>query len=216
MRCVMDIKMLTKRYGTPTYIKAIGTILFPAVLILIIILPVFELIPQEQYINVFNLQGVANGNYDSTQYTIFTMMQNDYGTGLAMGIMLTQCILSAIAGVILLWINRPKIAAIPASVMLWTIIFSVFRARQTGINKDVPAKLFTGKEFWTEIAKSGHTVNGDPSDATGFVQQYTHDGSNFVFRFLSDYWVVWVCGLVLLAFVIFAIVKTKTLIEKKK
>ena len=211
----MDIKMLTKRYSTPMYVKAIGTILFPAALILMMVLPVFELIPQDQYINVFNLQGVANGSYDSTTYTIFTMMENDYGSGLAMGIMMTQCILSAIAGVALLYINRPKIAAIPAAVMLWTIIFSVFRARSTS-NNDVPAKLFTGPEFWTEMGKQGVQVKGSPDEATGFVQQYTRGGKDYIFRYLGDYWVLWVCGIILLAFVIFGIVKTKTLIEKKK
>ena len=212
----MDIKMLSKRYSTPMYAKIIGTILFPATVILMMVLPVFELIPQEQYINVFNLQGVANGPYDATQYTMFTMMENDYGTGLAMGIMLTQCILAVIAGVLLLYVNRPKIAAIPAALIFWTIIFSVFRARLTANNPTVPAKLYKGHEFWTEIAKSGHPVNGSPDSATGFVQQYTRDGQNYIFRYLGDYWMLWVCGVILIAFIIFAIVKTKTLIEKNK
>ncbi len=211
----MDIKMLSKRYSTPMYVKVIGTILFPATVILMMILPVFELIPQEQYINVFNLQGVANGPYDATKYTMFTMMENDYGSGLAMGIMLTQCILAVIAGVLLLYVNRPKIAAVPAALIFWTIIFSIFRARSTSTN-NVPAKLYTGTEFWTAVAKSGHPVDGDPESATGFVQQYTRGGDNFIFRYLSDYWILWVCGAVLIAFTIFAIVKTKTLIEKDK
>ena len=85
----MDIKMLTKRYRTPVFAKGLGSILFIAVVVLMIALPVFELIPQSEYINVFNLSGSAKGDYSSTTYTIFTMMENDYGSGLAMGIMLT-------------------------------------------------------------------------------------------------------------------------------
>lgn len=212
----MDIKMLTKRYSTPMYIKAIGLILFPLVFILMLVLPVFELIPQEQYINVFNLQGAATGSYSAETFTVFTMLQNDYGNNLAMGIILTQCILSVVAGIALLWVNRPKLAAIPASVILWSIVFSVFRATATPVNKNVPAKLYSGTEFWTAISKSGATFDGSPSDATGFVQQYTRDGNQYIFNMLGRYWILWVCGIILLAFVIFAIVRTKTLIEKKK
>ena len=167
---------------------------------------------------MFNLQGVANGSYDSTTYTIFTMMENDYGSGLAMGIMLTQCIISAVAGVALLWMNRPKFAAIPASLILWTVVFSVFRATQTGVNKDVPAKLFTGPEFWTNINKNVASVDGniDVDAKDTFVQQYTKDGTDYIFNTLRDYWILWVAGIVLLAFVIFSIVVTKTLVQKKK
>ena len=150
----MDISILTKRYSTPVAIKAIGSIVFIVAFIMMVAIPVFALIPQDQYINVFNMQGVANGTYDSTTYTIFTMLANDYGSGLAMGIMLTQCILSVICGIAFLWMNRPKLAAIPAALLFWQVIFSVFRARQTGINKAVPAKLFTGVEFWTSVDKS--------------------------------------------------------------
>ena len=218
MRCVMDIKMLTKRYRTPVFAKGLGSILFIAVVVLMIALPVFELIPQSEYINVFNLSGSAKGDYSSTTYTIFTMMENDYGSGLAMGIMLTQCIISAVAGVALLWMNRPKFAAIPASLILWTVIFSVFRATQTGVNKDVPAKLFTGPEFWTNINKNVASVDGniDVDAKDTFVQQYTKDGTDYIFNTLRDYWILWVAGIVLLAFVIFSIVVTKTLVQKKK
>ena len=215
----MDIKILTKRYSTPSFVKAIGSILFIAVVVLLIALPVFELIPQDQYINVFNYNGTPKGGaYDSTTYTIFTMMQNDYGSGLAMGIMLTQCIISAIAGVALLWMNRPKFAAIPASLILWTVIFSAFRATQTGVNKDVPAKLFMGPEFWSSVHKNIASQDGSFEELSkgSFVQQYTKDGDNFIFNTLGRYWVLWVMAILLLAFVIFGIVVTKTLIEKKK
>ena len=107
----MDINILTKRYSTPTALKALVSILFIVTFILLVAVPVFELIPQDQYINVFNLQGVPSGSYESTSYTVFTMLQNDYGSGLAMGIMLTQCILSVICGIALIWMNRPKMAA---------------------------------------------------------------------------------------------------------
>lgn len=215
----MDIKMLTKRYRTPVFAKGLGSILFIAVVVLMIALPVFELIPQGEYINVFNLGGGTKGEvYSSTTYTIFTMMENDYGSGLAMGIMLTQCIISAIAGVALLWMNRPKFAAIPASLILWTVIFSVFRATQTGVNKEVPAKLFTGPEFWTSINKNVASVDGNIDvDAKGtFIQQYTKGDENFIFNTLGRYWVLWVMAIVLLAFVILSIIVTKTLVEKKK
>ncbi len=70
----MDISILTKRYSTPVAIKAIGSIVFIVAFIMMVAIPVFALIPQDQYINVFNMQGVANGTYDSTTYTIFTML----------------------------------------------------------------------------------------------------------------------------------------------
>ncbi len=88
----MDISILTKRYSTPVAIKAIGSIVFIVAFIMMVAIPVFALIPQDQYINVFNMQGVANGTYDSTTYTIFTMLANDYGSGLAMGIMLLSAV----------------------------------------------------------------------------------------------------------------------------
>lgn len=216
MRCVMDISILTKRYSTPVAIKAIGSIVFIVAFIMMVAIPVFALIPQDQYINVFNMQGVANGTYDSTTYTIFTMLANDYGSGLAMGIMLTQCILSVICGIAFLWMNRPKLAAIPAALIFWQVIFSVFRARQTGINKAVPAKLFTGVEFWTSVDKSIASQDQPIDKATGFVQQYTHDGQDFIFQYLGNYWMLWCIAIVLLAVVIVAIVTTKTMIEKKK
>ena len=212
----MDINILTKRYSTPTALKALVSILFIVTFILLVAVPVFELIPQDQYINVFNLQGVPSGSYESTSYTVFTMLQNDYGSGLAMGIMLTQCILSVICGIALIWMNRPKMAAIPASVLLWQVIFSLFRSRQTAINTKVPATLFTGHEFWESVSKSGGTFDQPIDKASGFVQQYTHDDKNFIFGYLGGYWVLWVFAFVLLAFVIVAIVKSKTLIEKKK
>lgn len=216
MRCVMDISILTKRYSTPVAIKAIGSIVFIVAFIMMVAIPVFALIPQDQYINVFNMQGVANGTYDSTTYTIFTMLANDYGSGLAMGIMLTQCILSVICGIAFLWMNRPKLAAIPAALIFWQVIFSVFRARQTGINKAVPAKLFSGVEFWTSVDKSIASQDQPIDKATGFVQQYTHDGQDFIFQYLGNYWMLWCIAIVLLAVVIVAIVTTKTMIEKKK
>ena len=123
----MDIKMLSKRYSTPGYIKVIGTLLFPAVFILMLVLPVFEMIPEDQYINVFNNQGVATGTYSSTQYTMFTMLQNDYHTGTTMAIFMVVAILSVICGIFFLWVNRPKLAAIPASLILVEVVFSVFR-----------------------------------------------------------------------------------------
>ena len=215
MRCVMDISILTKRYSTPVAIKAIGSIVFIVAFIMMVAIPVFALIPQDQYINVFNMQGVANGTYDSTTYTIFTMLANDYGSGLAMGIMLTQCILSVICGIAFLWMNRPKLAAIPAALIFWQVIFSVFRARQTGINKAVPAKLFTGVEFWTSVDKSIASQDQPIDKATGFVQQYTHDGQDYIFQYLGNYWMLWCIAIVLLAVVIVAIVTTKTMINHR-
>ena len=70
----MDIKMLTQRYSTPMYIKVIGTLLFPAVFIMMLVLPVFELIPYQQYANVFNAKGEATGAYEATNKTIFSML----------------------------------------------------------------------------------------------------------------------------------------------
>ncbi len=112
--------------------------------------------------------------------------------------------------------NRPKLAAIPAALIFWQVIFSVFRARQTGINKAVPAKLFTGVEFWTSVDKSIASQDQPIDKATGFVQQYTHDGQDYIFQYLGNYWMLWCIAIVLLAVVIVAIVTTKTMIEKKK
>ena len=224
MRCVMDIKILTKRYKTPSYIKGIGSLLFIAVIILMIALPVFELIPQEQYANVFNLNGSAKGNtYDSTSYTIFQMMEYDYGSGLAMGIMLTQCILSAVAGIALLWMNRPKLALIPTSLICWTVIFSVFRATSTMINPDVNAKILNGHEFWTEYVSSPDSIVASMDQLTlekatkgTYIQRYTIDGKNYIFNTFGRYWLLWVGAFLLLVCSIAAIIVTKTLIEKKK
>ena len=216
----MNVKILTTRYKTPSFIKLIGSILFIAVVVLMIAMPVFELIPQDQYITAFNYDGsVKEGaTYTAETFTIFTMMEHDYGNAAAMGIMITQCILGAVAGVALLWMNRPKLAAIPAAVICWTIIFSVFRATQTGVNKVLPAKLFDGPEFWTSVNKNIASLDGPFGDASKgtYVQQYTIDGKNYIFETFARYWLVWVAGGVLIACVIAAILLTKTLIEKKK
>lgn len=203
----MDVKMISKRYSTPTIIKIIGTLLFPAAVIIMMLLPVFELIPQDAYVKVFNIAGVATGSYESTQYTIFTMLANDYGSGLAMGIFVTQCILAAICGIALLWVNRPKIATAPAAVLLWTVIFSVFRS---------PAKLFTGAEYWTYANKEGLASVENANSASGFVTQYSIDGKDYIFNTLGQYWVLWCLGILVLALTIAGIIVTKTLIEKKK
>ena len=64
MRCVMNVKILTTRYKTPSFIKLIGSILFIAVVVLMIAMPVFELIPQGQYrrrdLHVRNLHRLYN------------------------------------------------------------------------------------------------------------------------------------------------------------
>lgn len=203
----MDVKMITKRYSTPTIIKVIGTLLFPAAFIIMMVLPVFELIPQDVYVNVFNTHGVAATAYESTQYTIFTMLANDYGSGLAMGIFVTQCILAALCGIALLWMNRPKIAVAPAAVLLWTVIFSVFRS---------PATLFTGEEYWTLVNKNGLAAVEDVKNASGFVNQYSVGGKDYIFNTLGQYWVLWCVGILVLALTIAGIVVTKTLVEKKK
>lgn len=203
----MDVKMITKRYSTPTIIKVIGTLLFPAAFIIMMILPVFELIPQDVYVNVFNTHGVPATAYESTQYTIFTMLANDYGSGLAMGIFVTLCILASLCGIALLWMNRPKIAVAPAAVLLWTVIFSVFRS---------PATLFTGEEYWIFANKNGLAAVEDVKNASGFVNQYSVGGKDYIFNTLGQYWVLWCIGLLLLAFTIVGIVVTKTLVEKKK
>ena len=202
----MDVKMITKRYSTPTIIKIIGTLLFPAAFIIMMFLPVFELIPQDVYLNVFNTQGVASTAYESTQYTIFTMLANDYGSNLAMIIFVTQCVLAALCGVALLWMNRPKIATVPAAVLLWSVIFSVFRS---------PAKLFTGEEFWEYVTKNGLAASPN-STASGFVIKYTVGGKDYIFNTLGQYWVLWCVAILVLTLTIVGIVLTKTLIEKKK
>ena len=217
MRCVMDISILTKRYSTPVAIKAIGSIVFIVAFIMMVAIPVFALIPQDQYINVFNMQGVANGTYDSTTYTIFTMLANDYGSGLAMGIMLTQCILSVICGIAFLWMNRTKLAIAPASVLFVEVIFSIFRS---------PDAFYDAKhvaDFWQQSINAGFVQNCATDDATGYVARYFCDGTadkvsanDLIFNRLGQYWVLWIAAIVLMAFCIFGVVKTKTLIEKKK
>lgn len=220
MRCVMNVKILTTRYKTPSFIKLIGSILFIAVVVLMIAMPVFELIPQGQYIAAFNYDGALKegATYTSETYTVFTMMQHDYGNAAAMAIMMTQCIIGAVTGVALLWMNRPKLAAIPAAVICWTIIFSVFRATQTGVNKVLPAKLFDGPEFWTSVNKNISSLDGpfDTMSKGTYVQQYTIDKEHYIFSTFGRYWLIWVAGCVLLACVIAAILLTKTMIEKKK
>ena len=195
----MDVKILSKRSSTPGYLKVIGTLLFPAVFILMLVLPVFEMIPEDQYINVFNNQGVATGTYSSTQYTMFTMLENDYHTGTVMAIFMDVAILSALCGLFFLWVNRAKLAAIPASLLLAEVIFSVFRS---------PAKLYTSAEYFS--------ANGLSTDgAEGFVHRYTN-GDPTIFHRFGQYWLLWICAFVLLAVVIWAIIASKTLIEKKK
>ena len=197
----MDITILTKRYSTPGSSKIIGTLLFPLVFILMLAIPVFEMIPEASYLNVFNNQGVPSGSYDSTQYTMYTMMNNDYHSGAWMAWFIVFGVLSVICGVAFLWMNRAKLAAIPASILLAEVIFSVFRS---------PLKLYTGAEYCKAISKA--TTDG----ADGFVLRYAN-GDNFeIFRTLGSYWVLWLAAIVLLAFVIYTIVVTKTLIEKKK
>lgn len=195
----MDIKMLSKRYSTPGYLKAIGTLLFPAVFILMLVLPVFEMIPEDQYINVFNNQGVATGTYSAKSFTMFTMLENDYHTGAVMAIFMVVAILSVLCGIFFLWVNRAKLAAIPASLILAEVIFSVFRS---------PAKLYTAAEYFQA---KGLSTDG----ADGFVHFY-NNGQPEIFHCLGQYWLLWVCAFVLLAAVIWAIIASKTLIEKKK
>ena len=196
----MDIKILTTRYSTPGFVKIIGTLLFPAVLILMLVLPVFEMIPEDQYLNVFNNQGVASGSYSSKTFTMFTMLENDYHNNAIMVWFIIVAVLAVLCGICFLWMNRPKLAAIPASVLLVEIIFSIFRS---------PLKLYTGAEY---CKISGATDDG----AAGFVHRYqTTDGFAIFHRF-GQYWLLWIAGIILLAFIIVAIVRTKTLIEKKK
>lgn len=196
----MDIKMLTNRYSTPGYVKVIGTLLFPAVFILMLVLPVFEMIPEDQYLNVFNNQGVASGSYTAEKLTMFGMLQNDYHTGAVSVCFIIVAVLAVLCGICFLWLNRPKLAAIPASVILVEIVFSIFRS---------PMKLFTGVEYSKAM---GATTDG----AAGFVHRYQTANGFEIFHRLGQYWLLWCAGIVLLAFVIFAIVRTKTLIEKKK
>ena len=204
----MDVKMISKRYSTPTYIKAIGTLLFPAVFVVMLVMPIFELIPQDVYLNVFNVNGVATGSYESTQYTLFTMLANDYGNNIGFTVFMIQSILAVVCGVALLWVNRAKLAVIPAAVLMWEVIFSVFRS---------PAKLFTGVEFWTEMNKAGlASVDVSTVPDGGFVSRYAVDGKDCIFNTLGNYWMLWVCGLVLMAAVIAGVAVTKTLIEKQK
>ena len=197
----MDVSILTKRYSSPGTAKVIGTLLFPLVFILMLVLPVFEMIPEAEYLNVFNNQGVPSGGYSSTQYTMFNMMNNDYHSGAWAAWFIVFGVLSVLCGIAFLLMNRAKLAAIPASIILAEVIFSVFRS---------PAKLYTGVEYCKAISKA--TTDG----ADGFVLRYQNGDAFEIFRTLGQYWVLWCAAIVLLAFVIYTIVVTKTLIEKKK
>ena len=212
MRCVMDIKMLTNRYSTPMYIKVIGTLLFPLVFILMVAIPVFEMIPLDQYAKVFNFKGEATGSYSADTYTIFGMLNIDYPSGAALGFFMTFSILAVICGIAFLWMNRAKLAAAPMAVLFITVIFSLFRS---------PTHFYNGNEaydFWNKLYTAGLQTRGtiDQNDTDYFIHQYTVDGKDYIWSRLGQYWVLWVAALVLLAFSIVAIVKTKTLIEKKK
>lgn len=205
MRCVMDIKMLTQRYSTPMYIKVIGTLLFPAVFIMMLVLPVFELIPYQQYANVFNAKGEATGAYEATNKTIFSMLPVDYHSNAIEVVFIIVAVLCVICGIAFLWMNRAKLAAIPASVLLAEIIFAFLRSPEPFYDINHIA------DFWEKANPATST-----KDVAGSIMQYTVDGDNFIFRQLGQYIVLLICGIVLLAFVICAIVVTKTLIEKKK
>ena len=73
-------------------------------------------------------------------------------------------------------------------------------------------------DFWNKLYSAGLQTRGtiDQNDTDYFIHQYTVDGKDYIWSRLGQYWVLWVAALVLLAFSIVAIVKTKTLIEKKK
>lgn len=196
----MDVSILTKRYSTPGYAKIIGTLLFPAVFILMLALRVFEMIPEDQYLHVFNNQGVATGSYKSQTQTMFTMLKYDYHNDAVMVWFIIVGVLAVLCGIAFLWMNRPKLAAIPASVLLAEIIFSVFRS---------PLRLYTAKDYFK--------MHGLPTDgASGFVHRYKVGELYEIFHRFGYYWVLWIAGAVLLAAVIVAIVRTRTLIEKKK
>lgn len=217
MRCVMDIKILTNRYSTPMYVKVIGTLLFPAIFILMVVLPVFEMIKLSDYANVFNINGVAKGSYDSTQYTIYTMLENDYHNGGVMVGFIIFAVLAVICGIAFLWMNRTKLAVIPASVLFVEVIFSIFRS---------PDAFYDAKhvaDFWQQSINAGFVQNCATDDATGYVARYFCDGTadtvsanDLIFNRMGQYWVLWIAAIVLMAFCIFGVVKTKTLIEKKK
>ena len=134
--------------------KVLGTLLFPAVFILMLVLPVFEMIPQDQYLNVFNNQGVANGSYESTQYTMYTMMQNDYHTGGVMIGFIVVAVLCVLCGIFLLWANRPKIAAAPASIILAEVVFpyvSIYYDKWVRITVDRAYTTKTHRSTRTEV-----------------------------------------------------------------
>ena len=217
----MDISILTKRYSTPMYVKVIGTLLFPAVFILMLVLPVFELIPFEEYGMVFNIHGVAStSSYSSTKYTMFQMLPNDYKNGAVMGCFIAVAILCVICGIAFLWMNRAKLAAIPASIMAVMTIFSYLRSPEPdGKAGDKIIRYFYDsnhvEEFWEKVNQNVRPVP-NTGDASGCVMEYKVDGKEVVFNQFGQYWLLWIASGVLLAFVIFAIVKTKTLIEKKK
>ena len=219
----MDIRILTDRYSTPMYIKIIGTLLFPALLILMLAMPVFELIPLETYGNIFNHNGVATGSYESDKYSIFSMLKIDFFSMLKMTkidywadwvptIFVVIAVLAVNYGILLLWINRPKMAMAPAAILFVEIIFSIFRSPDVFYNikgrPDAP-------EFWQHISD---TIASQDStkDAQYFIHEYHVNGKTEIFNRFGYYWVLWIAGIVLIGFLIFAIVKTKTLIEKKK
>ncbi len=201
----MDIKMLTKRYSTPMYVKVIGTLLFPAVFIVMLVLPVFELIPYQQYATVFNAMGEPSGGYDATTKTMFAMLPLDYNSSATEVAFIIVAVVCVVCGIAFLWMNRAKLAAIPASILLTEIVFSFLRSPNPFYDINHIA------DFWEEANPAVST-----KDVAGCVMQYNVDGDDFIFRQLSQYWMLLVCGVVLLAFVIFAIVSTKTLVEKKK
>ncbi|MEE3334405.1 MAG: hypothetical protein VZR54_09110 [Ruminococcus sp.] len=208
----MDIRILTDRYSTPMYIKIIGTLLFPALLILMLAMPVFELIPLETYGNIFNHNGVATGSYESDKYSIFSMLKIDYCADWVTTIFVVIAVLAVNYGILLLWINRPKMAMAPAAILFVEIIFSIFRSPDVFYNikgrPDAP-------EFWQHISD---TIASQDStkDAQYFIHEYHVNGKTEIFNRFGYYWVLWIAGIVLIGFLIFAIVKTKTLIEKKK
>ena len=65
----MNVKILTTRYKTPSFIKLIGSILFIAVVVLMIAMPVFELIPQGQYIEADGKKLMVIHNFSADKET---------------------------------------------------------------------------------------------------------------------------------------------------
>ena len=192
------------------YVKVIGTLLFPAVLILMLVLPVFELIPLEEYANVFNIHGVPNGStYHPINKTMFSMLPLDYHHNSVETAFIIVAVLCAVCGIAFLWMNRAKLAAIPASLMLVMAVFSFLRSPNPFYDENHV------EDFWEMVNKNIRPIPST-EDATGCIMQYKIDGKDYILHQLAQYWILWVAAAVLLAFVIFAIVKTKTLIEKKR